>query len=418
MKVLVIGGGGREHAVISKLKESKRISTIIAMPGNAGISEIATCVNIGTKEIDKILEYLEKDPVDLVVVTPDDPLALGLVDALNERKIRAFGPVARAAEIESSKAFAKNLMKKYGIPTGDFEIFDNYEKALEFLENSKYPIVIKASGLALGKGVLICNSKQEAKDTVFDMMKNEVFGKSGHTIIIEEFLQGPEVTVLAFTDGKTISTMPSSQDHKRVFDGDKGLNTGGMGAFSPSKNYTLDIESYCVENIFIPTINALAQEGRKFKGVIYFQMMLTQNGPKVIEYNARFGDPETQALMPLLKTDLLDIFEAIIDERLDDLHIQWEDLASVTVVLASKGYPQDFVKGYEISGLDKLDDSSLTLYHMGTKEDKGRIVTNGGRVLSLTAKADTIDQAMKKVYKNIERVQFKDMHFRKDIGRK
>jgi len=291
MKVLVIGGGGREHAVVKKLSESPKIKKIYCAPGNAGMGKIAQCVNIKATDIDGILDFLKDNPVDLVVVTPDDPLALGLVDKLNERNIRAFGPVAKAAEIESSKAFAKNLMKKYGIPTGAFEVFDNPEKALQYVKNKQYPLVIKASGLALGKGVIIVENYRQAEETINQMMINDMFGSSGHTVIIEEFLQGPEVTVLAFTDGKTIKTMPSCQDHKRVFDNDKGPNTGGMGAFSPSKHYTKEIEEYCINNIFYPTIRAMKKEGRNFKGVIYFQMMLTKDGPKVIEYNARFGDP-------------------------------------------------------------------------------------------------------------------------------
>ncbi len=351
MKVLVIGGGGREHAVVKKLSESMKIDMIYCTPGNAGISQIAQCINIKATDVEGILSFLNNNSMDLVVVTPDDPLALGLVDKLNEKNIRAFGPVAKAAELESSKAFSKNLMKKYGIPTGEFEVFDNAEKALEYISNKEYPLVIKASGLALGKGVIIVDNHQEAVETINQMMLNEMFGASGHTVIIEEFLQGPEVTVLAFTDGKTIKTMPSSQDHKRALDNDKGLNTGGMGAFSPSRHYTKDIEEFCVKKIFYPTIKAMKKEGRNFKGVIYFQMMLTKDGPKVIEYNARFGDPETQALLPLLRTDLYDIFNAIIDENLDKIDIVWENKASATVVLASGGYPKEYAKGYPITGL-------------------------------------------------------------------
>lgn len=418
MKVLVIGGGGREHAVVKKLSESPKINKIYCAPGNAGISQIAQCVNIKATDIDGILKFVDENPMDMVIVTPDDPLALGLVDKLNEKKIRAFGPVAKAAELESSKAFSKNLMKKYKIPTGDFEIFDNAENALKYLKDKKYPLVIKASGLALGKGVIIVSDQAQAEKTIDQMMRNDIFGASGHTVIIEEFLQGPEVTVLAFTDGDTIKTMPSSQDHKRALDNDKGLNTGGMGAFSPSRHYTKDIEDYCINNIFYPTIKAMKKEDRNFKGVIYFQMMLTKDGPKVIEYNARFGDPETQALLPLLKTDLFDIFNAIIDETLDKIDIIWEDKASATIVLASGGYPKEYIKGFKITGIDEVQNSGITVYHMGTAIKDGNIVTNGGRVLCLTATADNVEEAVAKVYNNIEKINFKDMHFRRDIGKK
>lgn len=418
MKVLVIGGGGREHAVVKKLSESPKINKIYCAPGNAGISQIAQCVNIKATDIDGILKFVDENPMDMVIVTPDDPLALGLVDKLNEKKIRAFGPVAKAAELESSKAFSKNLMKKYKIPTGDFEIFDNAENALKYLKDKKYPLVIKASGLALGKGVIIVSDQAQAEKTIDQMMRNDMFGTSGHTVIIEEFLQGPEVTVLAFTDGNTIKTMPSSQDHKRALDDDKGLNTGGMGAFSPSRHYTKDIEDYCINNIFYPTIKAMKKEDRNFKGVIYFQMMLTKDGPKVIEYNARFGDPETQALLPLLKTDLFDIFNAIIDETLDKIDIIWEDKASATIVLASGGYPKEYIKGFKITGIDEVQNNGITVYHMGTAIKDGNIVTNGGRVLCLTATADNVEEAVAKVYNNIEKINFKDMHFRRDIGKK
>lgn len=418
MKVLVIGGGGREHAVVKKLSESPKINKIYCAPGNAGISQIAQCVNIKATDIDGILKFVDENPMDMVIVTPDNPLALGLVDKLNEKKIRAFGPVAKAAELESSKAFSKNLMKKYKIPTGDFEIFDNAENALKYLKDKKYPLVIKASGLALGKGVIIVSDQAQAIETIDQMMRNDIFGASGHTVIIEEFLQGPEVTVLAFTDGDTIKTMPSSQDHKRALDNDKGLNTGGMGAFSPSRHYTKDIEDYCINNIFYPTIKAMKKEDRNFKGVIYFQMMLTKDGPKVIEYNARFGDPETQALLPLLKTDLFDIFNAIIDETLDKIDIIWEDKASATIVLASGGYPKEYIKGFKITGIDEVQNSGITVYHMGTAIKDGNIVTNGGRVLCLTATADNVEEAVAKVYNNIEKINFKDMHFRRDIGKK
>lgn len=418
MKVLVIGGGGREHAVVKKLSESPKINKIYCTPGNAGISQIAQCINIKATDIDGILKFVDENPMDMVIVTPDDPLALGLVDKLNEKKIRAFGPVAKAAELESSKAFSKNLMKKYKIPTGDFEIFDNAENALKYLKDKKYPLVIKASGLALGKGVIIVSDQEQAEKTIDQMMRNDMFGTSGHTVIIEEFLQGPEVTVLAFTDGNTIKTMPSSQDHKRALDDDKGLNTGGMGAFSPSRHYTKDIEDYCINNIFYPTIKAMKKEDRNFKGVIYFQIMLTKDGPKVIEYNARFGDPETQALLPLLKTDLYDIFNAIIDETLDKIDIIWENKASATIVLASGGYPKEYIKGFKITGIDEVQNNGITVYHMGTAIKDGNIVTNGGRVLCLTATADNVEDAVAKVYNNIEKINFKDMHFRRDIGKK
>lgn len=418
MKVLVIGSGGREHAVVKKLCESKKVTELYCAPGNAGIAKIADCINIKATEIKGITEFSKANGIDLVVVTPDDPLALGMVNELTDAGIRAFGPVKEAAMIESSKAFAKDLMKKYGIPTGAYRIFTEPDKAAEYLKKQTFPCVLKASGLALGKGVIIAKDLEEAIKALNDMMTDKKFGASGETVIIEEFLRGPEVTALTFTDGSTIRMMPSSQDHKRALDNDKGLNTGGMGAFSPSRYYTKDIEKYCYDKIFMPTMEALNKEGRTFKGVIYFQLMLTKNGPKVIEYNARFGDPETEAILPLLETDLLDIFDACIDGRLDKVDIKWKNKASATVVLASGGYPEAYQKGYEITGLDDAQAQGLTIYHMGTKTENGKVFTNGGRVLAVTSLGDTVEDAVSKVYNNIERVHFTDMHYRKDIGRK
>jgi phosphoribosylamine---glycine ligase len=417
MKVLVIGSGGREHAVVKTLQKSKKVTEVICAPGNGGIADDARCVDIGALEIDKMTEFALKEKVGLVCVTPDDPLSAGMVDAMREKGIRAFGPDRKAAEIEGSKVFAKGLMKKYGIPTAKFEVFDDPVKASEYISKQKPPIVIKADGLALGKGVLICGSVREAAEGIDELMVKKKFGRSGNKIVVEEYLTGPEVSVLAFCDGNTIRTMPSSQDHKRAFDGDKGLNTGGMGAFSPSPAYTPAVEKYCSENIYRPTVEAMKKENRPYKGVLYFGLILTPDGPKLLEYNARFGDPETQVLLPLLLTDLTDVFDACIDGTLDRTEILWSDEVMVCVVLASGGYPCDYAKGYEISGLDDAGGIPGTyLFHAGVKKENGKYYTNGGRVLGAAAKAGDMPSAREKAYSLAEKIKYKDMFYRKDIG--
>jgi phosphoribosylamine--glycine ligase len=417
MDILVIGGGGREHAIIWKLKQSKDCGKIYCIPGNAGIAEIAECVSgINVSEKQKIIDFLKtKKDIGLTVVAPDNPLADGLVNSLNEAGFRAFGPVKEAALIESSKAFAKKLMKKYNIPTAEYEEFDNYDKAVGYVKKQKYPLVIKADGLALGKGVIICRNPEEAQNALKDIMVDGVFGGAGNKVIIEEFLEGKEVSVLCFTDGDTVIPMVSSQDHKRALDGDKGLNTGGMGAFSPSKAYTKEIQEYTEKNIIKPTIDALNKEGRKFKGVLYFGLMLTDSGVKVLEYNARFGDPETQVVLPRLKTDLLRIFNAVVDGKLNTVKIRWKKEECVCVILASQGYPASYKKGVEIK-IGNID-KDVMLFHSGTAiNDKGALVTNGGRVIGVTASGKTIAAAREKVYKNARQIEFEGKHFRTDIG--
>jgi len=417
MKVLVVGGGGREHALVWKIAQSPMVEKIYCAPGNGGIAALAECVPIKATDIDGMVSFAREKKIDLVVVAPDDPLAAGMVDALEEAGIRAFGPVKKAAIIESSKAFSKNLMKKYGIPTASFEVFDNYDDAVEYLKKADYPAVIKADGLALGKGVIIANDFNEAEKAVRDMMADKVFGSAGDRIIIEEFLTGPEVSILAFTDGRTIVPMVSSQDHKRAFDNDKGPNTGGMGAFSPSLFYTEDVGSYCMDNIFRPTIEAMNRENRTFKGVLYFGLILTANGPKVLEYNARFGDPETQVVLPRLKNDIIEIFNAVIDEKLDSVKIEWEDNAAVCVILASGGYPVKYRTGFEITGLEDVEkDKSVLIFHAGTRVENGRYYTQGGRVLGVTAISNTMDSARMKAYNAIAKLNFSGMHYRSDIG--
>lgn len=419
MKVLVVGGGGREHALVWKIAQSPRVEKIFCAPGNGGISEIAECLPYKAMDIDGIVEFSVDKKIDLVVVAPDDPLAAGMVDALNTAGIRAFGPDRGAAIIEYSKIFAKNLMRKYRIPTARYEVFDNYDHAIEYLRHQEFPIVIKADGLALGKGVIIAQGFDQARKAVNDMMFGKVFGSAGERVVIEEFLTGTEITVLAFTDGKTIVPMVSSQDHKRVFDNDLGLNTGGMGSFAPSKHYTPEIADYCMKNIFKPTINALNKEGRRFKGVLYFGLILTRDGVKVIEYNSRFGDPEAQVVLPLLKNDLVDIFDAIIDERLDEIKVEWETRAAVCVVAASGGYPEKYKKGYEITGLkEAVIDADITIFHAGTIQKDGKYYTNGGRVLGITAIANDLPETINKAYKGIDKIHFTDMHYRTDIGKK
>ena len=414
MKILVVGGGGREHTIVWKIAQSPKAEKIYCAPGNGGISELAECVDIKACDIDGMVKFAKDNQIDLVMVAPDDPLVLGMVDAMEKAGIRAFGPRKNAAIIEGSKVFSKELMKKYNIPTAAYEVFDKSADAIEYLKKGSFPAVIKAEGLALGKGVIIAQNLDEAIAGVHEIMDEKKFGDSGNRVVIEEFLTGPEVSVLAFTDGKTVRPMVSAQDHKRAFDNDEGLNTGGMGTFSPSRLYTPEIAEECMKNIFIPTINAMSAEGRTFKGVLYFGLMMTANGVKVIEYNARFGDPETQVVLPRLETDLVDIMEACIDERLSDIDIKWSDNAAVCVVLASGGYPVKYKSGYEISGLDSVKDAYI--FHAGTKMENGKFLTAGGRVLGITAVAENLDAAIEKAYKNVSKVSFTDVHYRKDIG--
>lgn len=417
MKILVVGGGGREHAIIWKIAQSPKVDKIYCAPGNGGISELAACVDIKATDIEGIVNFAKLEKIDMVMVAPDDPLVMGMVDALEKEGIRAFGPRANAAIIEGSKVFSKELMKKYNIPTARYEVFTNSAEALEYIKKGSFPAVIKAEGLALGKGVIIAQNIEEAEKAIHDIMDNKVFGESGNRVVIEEFLTGPEVSVLAFTDGKTVKPMVSAQDHKRAYDNDQGLNTGGMGTFSPSRLYDEAKAKECMENIFLPTIRAMAAEGRPFKGVLYFGLMMTKDGVKVIEYNARFGDPETQVVLPRLKTDLVEIMDAIIDERLDQVDIQWEDNAAVCVVLASGGYPVKYKSGYEIKGISAAEAlGNITIFHAGTKKVGNVTVTAGGRVLGVTAVAENLDQAIDKAYEGVGCVKFKDMHYRKDIG--
>lgn len=417
MNVLVVGGGGREHAICAALKKSPRVHKLYCAPGNGGIASIAECVNIAATDVGAMVDYVKSSDVDFVMVAPDDPLALGMVDAMEAAGIRAFGPRANAAILESSKVFSKNLMKKYGIPTAEYEVFTEMDAALAYVREKGAPIVVKADGLALGKGVVVATDTEMAVDAVKSMMLDKKFGDSGSRVVIEECMTGPEVTVLVFTDGEAIVPMLSSQDHKRAYDNDEGLNTGGMGAFCPSPKYTDDIAKTCMETIFRPTIDAMNKEGRRFKGVLYFGLMLTANGPRVIEYNARFGDPETQPILSMLETDILDIFEAVVDERLGDLDIRWRGGYSCCVVMASGGYPASYEKGFEITGLDSVP-GDITVYHAGTALKDGRYVTNGGRVLGITACADTLENACKRAYEGVACIEFKDAHYRTDIGRK
>lgn len=414
MKVLVIGGGGREHAICHALSKSAKVDKIWCAPGNGGIASIAECVDITATDIEKMVAFAKENKPDLVMVAPDDPLALGMVDALEDAGIRAFGPHKNAAIIEGSKSFAKDLMHKYNIPTANYAVFEDSAKAIEYIKEQGAPIVVKADGLALGKGVTVAMTEQDAINAVKDAMDGGAFGSAGARVVIEEFLTGPEVSVLAFTDGKTIKTMPSAQDHKRAYDHDKGPNTGGMGAFSPSRMYTDEIAKTCMDTIFRPTIDAMAKEGRTFKGVIYFGLMLTPKGPKVIEYNARFGDPETQAVLSRLETDIFDIFNAVIDGTLADIDIKWSDNAACCVCMASGGYPAKYEKGKVITGLDDVTDSMV--YHAGTKLSDGAMVTNGGRVLGVTANAKTLDEAIQKAYADVKKIHFDGVHFRTDIG--
>ncbi len=417
MNVLVIGGGGREHTIIWKLSQSPKTDKLYCAPGNGGISELAECVPISVMDFDALISFAKEHAIDLTVVAPDDPLAAGAVDAFEAAGLKAFGPRKNAAIIEGSKAFSKDLMKKYNIPTAEYETFSDSAAAIKYItDRNKFPIVVKADGLALGKGVIIAANLDEAADAVHEIMDNKVFGSAGSRVVIEEFLTGPEISVLAFTDGKTIKPMVSAQDHKRAYDNDKGPNTGGMGTFSPSRIYDAALADECMKNIFLPTVNAMNAEGRTFKGVLYFGLMKTPEGVKVIEYNCRFGDPETQVVLPRLKTDLLDIFNAVVDERLDEIAIEWTDNAAVCVVLASGGYPKKYEKGYPIDGIKHAESLGALVFHAGTTYNDGTFKTNGGRVLSVTAVGDNLDSAIKKAYEYVDLISFKDMHYRKDIG--
>lgn len=418
MKVLVIGGGGREHAICWKLSKSPKVDELYCAPGNAGIAEVAKCVDIGVMDFEKIADFAKKEAFDLVVVGPDDPLAGGIVDVLEEKGLRVFGPRKNAAILEESKAFSKDLMKKYGIPTAAYETFDTPEAALKYLETAPAPIVLKADGLALGKGVLICNTREEAKEGVKTLMLDKQFGHAGDRIVVEQFMTGREVSVLSFVDGKTIKIMTSAQDHKRAKDGDQGLNTGGMGTFSPSPFYTKEVDEFCRKYIYQATVDAMKSEGHEFKGIIFFGLMLTADGPKVLEYNARFGDPETQVVLPRMKNDIVDVFEACVDGTLDQIDLQFEDNAAVCVVLASDGYPEHYEKGKKITGLENFKDKDgYYVFHAGSKFDaEGNILTNGGRVLGVTATGKDLKEARANAYKATEWIHFENKYMRHDIG--
>ena len=418
MKILVVGSGGREHAIVWKLLQSPKVEKVYCAPGNGGIGTVAECVPIGAMEFEKLADFAQANEIDLTVIGMDDPLVGGVVDVFEARGLRVFGPRANAAIIEGSKAFSKDLMKKYGIPTAAYEVFHSPEEARTYLETSEYPIVLKADGLALGKGVLICNTKEEAMAGVDTLMVNKQFGSAGDTIVIEEFMTGREVSVLSFCDGKTIRIMTSAQDHKRAKDGDQGLNTGGMGTFSPSPFFTPEIEAYCRENIFQKSLDAMAAEGRPFTGVLFFGLMLTEKGPKVLEYNARFGDPETQVVLPRMENDLVDVFEACVDGRLDEIELKFADNAAVCVVLASDGYPEHYERGFEIRGLENFEGKEgYYCFHAGTKMTEKGIVTNGGRVLGVTALGKDLADAKKNAYQAVEWVDFDNKYCRNDIGR-
>lgn len=415
MKILVVGGGGREHAIIKKIKENKTVEKIYALPGNGGIAADAECVDIAAKDIEKITEFAKSHDIDYAIVAPDDPLVLGCVDKLEAAGVPCFGPKANAAIIEGSKVFSKELMKKYNIPTAAYETFDNIDAALDYIETAPIPLVIKADGLALGKGVVIAETKHDAINAITDMMQNKVFGNSGDHVVIEEFLEGPEVSVLSFTDGKTVVPMISSMDHKRAGDGDTGLNTGGMGTIAPNPYYTEDIAKQCMETIFLPTIEAMNKEGRTFKGCLYFGLMLTKNGPKVIEYNCRFGDPETQVVLPLLKSDLLTVMQAVTEERLSETEVEFSDKSACCVIAASEGYPKSYDKGLELTIPAEIADK---VYVAGAKITDGKLVTNGGRVLGCTAVADDLKTAVEEAYKLVDKVGFANKYYRHDIGQR
>ncbi len=418
MKVLIVGSGGREHAIAASVAKSKKVDRIYCAPGNAGIGLIAECVPIGAMEFDKLAAFAKEKEIDLTIVGMDDPLVGGLVDVLEKEGLRVFGPRKNAAILEGSKAFSKDLMKKYHIPTAAYETFDHAEDALKYLESAQFPIVLKADGLALGKGVLICQSLEEAKEGVKAIMLDKQFGNAGNRLVIEEFMTGREVSVLSYVDGKTIKTMTSAQDHKRAGDGDTGLNTGGMGTFSPSPFYTKEVDDFCEKYIYQPTVDAMAKEGREFKGIIFFGLMLTDKGPRVLEYNARFGDPEAQVVLPRMKNDIIEVMEACIDGTLDRVDLQFEDNAAVCVVLASDGYPVKYEKGFLIHGLDKFEgQDSYFCFHAGTKQTDEGIVTNGGRVLGITAKGRDLKEARANAYKATEWIDFENKYMRHDIGK-
>ena len=415
MKVMVVGGGGREHAIIKKLKESAAVTEIFALPGNGGIAADAVCVPVGAKDIDGMVKFATQNKIDYAVVAPDDPLVLGAVDALTAAGIPCFGPDKNAAIIEGSKVFSKNLMKKYGIPTAEYSVFSDAAEALEYVRTCPVPTVIKADGLALGKGVIIAQTREEACDAIKTIMEDRVFGDSGKSIVIEEFLTGPEVSVLTFTDGKALVPMVSSMDHKRAGDGDTGLNTGGMGTVAPNPYYTPEIAEICMKTIFMPTVEAMRKEGRPFKGCLYFGLMITPDGPKVIEYNCRFGDPETQVVLPLLKSDLFEIMRSVTEERLSGTQVEFSDGYACCVVAASKGYPSAYQTGYAI---DIADDVTENVYVAGAKKENGKLLTSGGRVLGVTATADSLPEAVKKAYDAVKKVNFENMYYRKDIGKR
>ena len=415
MKVLVVGGGGREHAVIKKLKENKEIETIYALPGNGGIAKDAICQSISATDIEGIVNFATRNEIDYAVVTPDDPLVLGCVNALEDKGIKCFGPRAEAAIIEGSKAFSKDLMKKYGIPTASFETFDNIEKALAYVETAPIPTVVKADGLALGKGVIIAETREQAREAIISMMQDKAFGKSGDKVVIEEFLTGPEVSVLAFTDGKTVKPMVSSMDHKRALDGDKGLNTGGMGTVAPNPYYTADIAERCMKEIFLPTIEAMNKEGRSFKGCLYFGLMLTENGPKVIEYNCRFGDPETQVVLPLLESDLLTIMLATTNGSLAETEVKFRNENACCVIMASDGYPVKYAKGFEITIPEDIESK---VFVAGAVLKDGSLLTSGGRVLGVTEIRSTLEDAIKASYEDVKRIHFENAYYRSDIGQR
>ncbi|MCD8096035.1 MAG: phosphoribosylamine--glycine ligase [Ruminococcus sp.] len=420
MDILVVGGGGREHAIVMKLAQSPRVDKLYCTPGNGGISKYAECFDVSATDIDGVVELAQKIKCDMVVVAPDDPLVLGMVDALQQKGFKTFGPKANAAIIEGSKVFSKELMKKYGIPTANYEVFTDSESAIKYLkEQNTYPAVIKADGLALGKGVILAQDEDEAVTAVHEMIDELKFGKSSARIVIEEYLTGPEVSVLSFTDGKTVVPMLSSMDHKRALDGDKGLNTGGMGTVAPNPYYTDDVAKQCMETIFKPTIEAMNKEGRTFEGCLYFGLMLTPKGPKVIEYNCRFGDPETQVVLPMLETDLCDIFEAIYDHTLSELKIKWKSGSCACVVMASGGYPLSYPKGLEIKGLDEKGQlDGAVIYHAGTKLDGEKMLTNGGRVLGVTCTALTLAEALRRAYEAVSKISWENAHYRTDIGKR